>query len=239
MRVAVGLVLIPLAFCLSCVGCQKEDPESTGPTPGVTRCLKGLDRATAAPTLKEGSSIYYGECADMFSDVACRDAFRAAAKLEPAAQLGAVADACKKAYCPALGAFAFAICKDDFKATPESLTRDWPPLFDAIVAREAGMSASEVSSSLLKFYAGSAAKAVAPPVASASAAPSAIAPATTGSAAPSAATSGGSPPAATGSGSPPATGSASPPAGSATKPKPSAAIPTPKSVSAAPHPAVH
>ncbi|HEX7669461.1 MAG TPA: hypothetical protein VF395_07760 [Polyangiaceae bacterium] len=233
MRVAVSLVLIPLAFCFSCVGCQKEEPETTGPTPGVTKCLKGLEQASAAPTLRDGTSIYYGECADMFSDVSCRDAFRAAAKLEPAAQLGAVADACKKAYCPALGAFAFAICKDDFKATPESLTRDWPPLFDAIVAREAGMSAGEVSASLLKFYVSSAAKALASAAPSASSAPpagSAPAPTTTGSGAPSAAPSADSPKAAASS----KAGSVTTAAASAAQPKP--AVPAVKTPSAAPHP---
>jgi hypothetical protein len=181
MRVAATILLFPLAFCPSCVGCEKEASESTVKSSGVTRCLKGLDRAAAAPTLKETSSIYYEECSDLFSDVTCRDGFRAAARAEPSMQLVVIADACRKGYCPALGAFAFAICKDDFKATPESLSQDWPPLFDAIVAREAGMSAPEVTGGLMKVYVAAKAKtpasapsaSVTPPAASATGAGSA------------------------------------------------------------------
>jgi hypothetical protein len=148
--------------------------------------------------------------------------------VEPAAQLGVVADGCKKAYCPALGAFAFAICKDDFVSTPESLARDWPPLFDAIVAREAGMSATDVSTALLTLYvntarkaaesASAAASAGAPPAPSGSAAPA------PGPAVPASAASAGAPP--------------TPSAGPA-KPAGSAGTPRAKPVTPAPHPSAH
>jgi hypothetical protein len=228
MRAAIGLALMPLAFCLSCVGCRKEEAETTGPSPGVTRCLQGLERANKATTLKDTSSIYYEECADLFSDVACRDGWRAAARAEPPAQLGIVATVCKKSYCPALGSFAFAICKDDFVSTPESLARDWPPLFDAIVAREAGMSATDVSTALLTLYvntarkaaesASAAASAGAPPAPSGSAAPA------PGPAVPASAASAGAPP--------------TPSAGPA-KPAGSAGTPRAKPVTPAPHPSAH
>jgi hypothetical protein len=130
-------------------------------------------------TVEETSKIYYEECADLFSDATCRDGWHAAARAETPAQLGIVADACKKSYCPALGAFAFAICKGDFVSTPQSLARDWPPLFDAIVAREAGMSATEVSTALLAVYARAATLA-----AQGAASASAEAPSTSGSAPP-------------------------------------------------------
>jgi hypothetical protein len=190
--------LTPLALCLACVGCRKDEPSptSTAPPAGVTRCLHGIERALKATTVSETSKIYYEECADLFSDASCRDGWRAAAPAEPSAQLGIVADACKKSYCPALGAFAFAICKDDFVSTPQSLARDWPPLFDAIVAREAGMSATEVSTALLAVYAHAAVLAAQSAAASASVG----APPASGSAAPPGPSAA---PAASASGAPP------------------------------------
>lgn len=227
MRAAIGLaltLLAPLALCLSCVGCRKEEPEATGPSPGVTRCLHGLERANTAPTLKEMSSISYEECADLFSNVVCRDAWHAAARAEPVAQLGIIADACKKSYCPALGSFAFAICKDDFVSTPESLARDWPPLFDAIIAREAGMSTAEVTAALMMLYvkamnaASAAASAGAPP------APSGSAPPASGPAVPASAASAGAPPA---------------PSARPAKPAGSAGTPGAKPLTPAPHASAH
>ena len=202
MRRTVCFVLLPLALCLACVGCRKDEPApaSLAPSAGVTKCLRGIDRALQATAFEETSKIYYEECADLFSDAVCRDGWRAAAHTEPSAQLRVVAEACKKSYCPALGAFAFAICKDDFVSTPQSLARDWPPLFDAIVAREAGMSATEVSTALLAVYARAAGLA-----AQAAASASAGAPPASGSAMPPGAPASASP-------------SASPPAPSAKAP---------------------
>lgn len=194
MRRTACFALLPLTLCLACVGCRKDEPSQAtlAPSAGVTRCLHGIERALQTPTAEETLKIYYEECADLFTDAPCRDAWHAASRAEPAARLGIVADTCKKSYCPTLGAFAFAICKDDFVSTPQSLARDWPPLFDAIVAREAGMSAADVSTALLAVYARTtvltaqsvaSASAGAPP-ASGSAAPSASSPPGTGSAAP-------------------------------------------------------
>lgn len=194
MRRTACFALVPLTLCVACVGCRKDEPNpaSLAPTAGVTRCLHGIERALQATTADETLKIYYEECADLFSDAACRDGWHAASRAEPTGRLGIVADACKKSYCPALGAFAFAICKDDFVSTPESLARDWPPLFDAIVAREAGMSATEVSTALLAVYArttmlsaqsAASASAGAPPASGSAAPPASALPAAAGSAA--------------------------------------------------------
>jgi hypothetical protein len=136
-------------------GCKAEQDQSPPlpSSPTAARCVKGVQRAVKAPTGDEASSIYYEECADLFTMTPCRDAFRAAAKAPPAEQFTIVATACRKAYCPTLTAFAFDICRDDFAITPESLARAWPPLFDAIISREAGASTPEVSNAMLTLYA--------------------------------------------------------------------------------------
>jgi hypothetical protein len=137
------------------VGCKGEEDQSANAAapPGASRCTRGLARAAKAPTEQEATAIYYEECADLFSQAACRDQWRAAAKLPVSEQVGHVADACRKAYCPSLKAFSFDICRDDFVATPAAVLKGWPPLFDAIIAKEAGSATQEVSSSMLVLYA--------------------------------------------------------------------------------------
>ncbi len=191
-------------------GCKEDDDQSSAASasPSVSRCKRGVERAVKATTTSEATSIYYSECSALFSQPACRDAWAEAGKLPPAEQIPHVATACRKAYCPALTAFAFEACRDDFKSTPEALTRAWPPLFDAILTREAGAASPEVSASMLVLYARLRQLEAAAPAPSASAAPegSAAAPAGSGTPAPSATA-----PVASGSSSPPA------PSGSAHK----------------------
>ncbi|HEX4335257.1 MAG TPA: hypothetical protein VH062_05050 [Polyangiaceae bacterium] len=136
-------------------GCKEDADQSAAAIspPGATKCKSGIERAVKAPTASEATSIYYAECSALFSQAACRDAWSGAAKLPESDQIPQIAEACRKAYCPSLTAFAFEACRDDFKATPTSLTRAWPPLFDAILAREALASAPDVSSSMLVLYA--------------------------------------------------------------------------------------
>ena len=155
MRRAIRIVAALLAVSVSVVGCKGEEDQSAAASSplGASRCTRGLARAAKAPTEQEATAIYYEECAELFSQPGCRDGWRAAAKLPAAAQVGQVADACRKAYCPSLKAFSFEICRDDFTATPDTLLKAWPPLFDAIVAKEAGPATQEVSSAMLVLYA--------------------------------------------------------------------------------------
>src|SRR5258705_5737462 len=120
------LVGLLLPGCL----CNKEDETAVTVTPpGVTRCLNGLQKAGASQTLVEATSIYYDECADLFSQATCRDAWHVAAKsTDVDGRLGMVAGPCRKAYCPSFSAFGFGICKDDFVETPRALIHEWPPL---------------------------------------------------------------------------------------------------------------
>jgi hypothetical protein len=118
--------------------------------------MEGIRRAVQASTVAEVSRVYYDECADLYTEAGCREASHAAAQAAPSEQLGIMAAGCKKAYCPTLGSFAFEICKDTFVVSKETITRAWPPLYDAIIAREAGASATDVSYALLTLYARSA-----------------------------------------------------------------------------------
>jgi hypothetical protein len=138
-------------------GCKEDTDQSPAPTGaalsvGALKCKSGIDRALRASTITDANSIYYTECSALFSQPACRDAWVAAAKLPPAEQIPKIADACRKAYCPSLSALSFEACRDDFKATPASLTKMWPTLSDAILTREVGTAAPDVSSAMLTLY---------------------------------------------------------------------------------------
>jgi hypothetical protein len=196
MRRAIRIVAALLAVSLPVAGCKgEEDQSAAAASPlGASRCTRGLARAAKAPTEQESTTIYYEECAELFSQPGCREAWRAAAKLPAAEQVGQVADACRKAYCPSLKAFSFEICRDDFAATPATLIKGWPPLFDAIVAKEAGPAQQDVSSAMLVLYAhlkqiGPAT----PPPSTAQPSASAEAPAASGAIVPAASASAGGP----------------------------------------------
>jgi hypothetical protein len=224
-----GSALVSLVFgCFLSSGClchdEEEAPQST--PPGVTRCLSGLQRAVQAPTLADTTSIYYDECADLFSQAACKDAWHAAAKLPDVdGRLEAVAGPCRKAYCASFSAFGFGICKDDYVISRDSLVHDWPPFFDAVVARESGAAAADLAPAFLGFIAhvGQLTEKTAAPAASAAAsvapAPAAPAPSASVSAAPPSAGSAAPPPSASAVAPPaPKPGAVPKPAASGQKP---------------------
>lgn len=152
-----GLSLLVFSGCLLS-GCKEDtdqSPVATGAaalSAGGMKCKNGIDRALKASTIADANSIYYTECSALFSQPACRDAWVAAAALPSGQQIPKIADACRKAYCPSLAALSFEACRDDFAATPEALTKAWPTLFDAILTREVGTSAPELSSRMLVLY---------------------------------------------------------------------------------------
>ncbi|HEX3596936.1 MAG TPA: hypothetical protein VHU80_17625 [Polyangiaceae bacterium] len=206
MRRALLAVVLTLSIPFSaCKEDADQSPAGASP-PGAVKCKSGIDRAVKASTVQEADSIYYSECSALFAQPVCRAAWSAAAKLPPGQQIPPIADACRKAYCPSLTAFAFEACRDDFKATPESLQRAWPPLFDAILAREAAAAAPEVSSGMLVLYAHlqQLAAAATPPSASAAAEGSAGPPSASGTTSAPAASGSSAIPAASASGHAPA-----------------------------------
>ena len=111
-----------------------------------------MQRASEEATVAEVTSTYYSGCADMFTAAACRDAWKQAASAPFDQQVGIVATACRKAYCPDMAAFSLAICRDDFQPTQKAIESDWPPLLEAMVSREAQLYAADLSPGFLAVY---------------------------------------------------------------------------------------
>jgi hypothetical protein len=187
-------------------GCERGDKAHIEPV-AVSRCERGIQRATSKNTMKEAMEIYYEECAGIHSEPLCRNAFKTAAHAPLDKQLSTISLGCSRAYCPILGEGAFEICRKGFQASEESLARAWPPFHGAVVAREAGGMNQRVNNALLRLYvhtrslASAEADAPAPSAASAESA--------SGDAAPAASASTGAAPSAS-AGEPPLAASAAP-----------------------------
>src|SRR5690349_12061802 len=79
-------------------GCRKDEPGQVAlPAGAVGRCEAGIRKATTKPTAREAMSVYYDECADLYSEAGCRDAFHAAAHAEQKQQLAIVLQGCRGA----------------------------------------------------------------------------------------------------------------------------------------------
>jgi len=142
-----------LSGVLPCA-CRKDEPgQVVLPAGAVGRCEAGIRKATTKPTAREAMSIYYDECADLYSEAGCRDAFHAAAHAESREQLSIVLQGCRSAYCPLLGAGRYEACNDSFQVTPESAVRAWPPIAGAILAHEAGAYSGELTNAVIALYA--------------------------------------------------------------------------------------
>jgi hypothetical protein len=218
-KVAFRSTILLLFACFAAPACRKDEPSQVVlPAGAIGRCESGIRKAVTKTAIKEVMSIYYDECADMYSEAGCRDAFHAAAHADSKEQVSIVTQGCRSAYCPLLGAYSYEACNDNFQMTPESVVRAWPKLQQAILAHEAGAYAGEVSNLLMALYAHTVKISGADPAASAATAGSAAPPAS-GSVAPPAS---GAPP---GSAAPPASGA---PATSAAPPTSASAVVAPK-----------
>ena len=226
-----SVVLFSLACFVAPTACRKEEPNQVVlPAGAIGRCESGIRKAVTKTTLKEVMAIYYDECAEMYSEAGCRDAYHAAAHADPKEQVSIVMQGCRSAYCPLLGAYSYEACNDNFQMTPESVIRAWPKLQQAILAHEAGAYSGEVSNLLMALYAHTVKISGTDP-ASAMAAGSAAPPASGapgGSAAPPAS---GAP---AGSAAPPPSGA---PATSAAPPTSASAVAAPKAKAPAAKPA--
>lgn len=150
-RAAVVSLFAGLLFT---VACRKDEPAQVVlPAGAVGKCEAGIRKAITKPTVREVMSIYYDECADIYSEAGCKDAFHAAAHAEPKEQVSIVVQGCKSSYCPLLGAYSYEACNDNFQLTPESAMRAWPKLQQAILAHEAGAYSGEISSLMMALYA--------------------------------------------------------------------------------------
>src|SRR5262245_42525296 len=170
--------LVLVACALAPAACRKDEPNQVVlPAGAIGRCETGIRKAVTKNTLKEVMSIYYDECAEMFSEAGCRDAFHSAAHADMKEQMGIVMQGCRSAYCPLLGAYSYEACNDNFQVTTESVVRAWPKLLQAILAHEAGAYSGEVSNLLMVLYAHTLKISKTDPAASAAAAGSAAPPA--------------------------------------------------------------
>jgi hypothetical protein len=149
LRIVRVLAVSVVALGVLSGGCRRQRQPPSKP---VADCLTSMQRAVDSPTLAEATNTYYSGCAEMFSAEACKSAWKTAATAPYADQLGIVVNGCRKAYCPDMTAFSLAICRDDFDGTEKSMSRDWPPLFDAIVSREAQYSAADLQPFFLALY---------------------------------------------------------------------------------------
>lgn len=141
--------IVVLSLFAAC-GCHREDTRTK--VSSVTRCERAIYEATTKQTIQEASRIYHEGCADLHAEPGCRQAFHDAAKAKPENQLSMTAEGCRKAYCPILGPSKFEICRDDFKATPASLLRAWPPFQSAVLKHDTGPMHHRVTNALLRQY---------------------------------------------------------------------------------------
>jgi hypothetical protein len=142
--------VVSVSVCLLAFACKREQ----GPVNmnEVERCERGIERAVLEPEVKNALKMYYRECAGIYTEPACKQAFTAAAELEPSQQMPKIMQDCKTAYCPLFQGRNLEACQPNFEITPMSTVKAWPPLHDAILARDAKGFAPRISRSMLVFY---------------------------------------------------------------------------------------
>ncbi|HVW25193.1 MAG TPA: hypothetical protein VHC69_07455 [Polyangiaceae bacterium] len=118
----------------------------------VERCETGLENASIQPSIAQGMQTYLTECAGVYSEPACRQAFLQAAAVDNDRFLPTVVPPCRKAYCGALSAQHLKLCDaaDPISAADE--LEGWPPLHNAILARDAGEYAPRLTEAMAHFY---------------------------------------------------------------------------------------
>jgi hypothetical protein len=113
-----------------------------GPVPRITlqdveRCEHGVELAKVQPTLEEATSVFHRECSDVCAEPACRQAFLRASTVGPTVQAMTLIEGCSKTYCPLFSGRDLLACRPDFVMTPLTAAFAWPPLYDAILQRDA------------------------------------------------------------------------------------------------------
>jgi hypothetical protein len=103
----------------------------------VERCERGVDLAKVQPTLEEATSVFYRECSDVCAEPACRQAFLRASTVSPRVQTMTLIEGCSKTYCPLFSGRDLLACRPDFVMTPLTAAFAWPPLYEAILQRDA------------------------------------------------------------------------------------------------------
>ncbi len=131
-------------------GCRHDKPRIS--REDVERCAQGIQRAILLPTKEETLRVYYHECANVYAEPACSDAFRGAAELPEPQREPSIVTACRKAYCQLLHDDTLVACKSDFVVTKESIARDWPALYGAIFKFDTKEYGQRLTWALLSLY---------------------------------------------------------------------------------------
>jgi hypothetical protein len=175
--------------CLSMGSCRREQPKVS--LAEVERCERGIEGAVAKPDVKDALRTYYRECAGVYAEAACKQAFTSAADLDVSEQMPKVVTDCRTAYCPFFQARGLEICQPTWQLSQVNIVKSWPALHDAILARDAKGYAPRISRAMLVFYSRVVQRMGAlPQTAGAEPAPSAAAPSGSGSVAPAVASMG-------------------------------------------------
>lgn len=100
------------------------------------KCEDGTQRALRERTREAALQVFYGECADLFVELPCRNALVHASRLHEADQLPAIIDGCREAYCP-IGKDVEA-CRPNFVLDRARAPIVWHELSSVILTYEAG-----------------------------------------------------------------------------------------------------
>ncbi|HVU03889.1 MAG TPA: hypothetical protein VHE30_19155 [Polyangiaceae bacterium] len=145
------LVLSGVLLVAALPGCRHVEPNDDR-LPDVDRCTLGVRKARSERTLSAALRTYYTECSALYLEPACRDAFVAAGSAPQADQLRVVAEGCRKAYCPVFSGRGFELCSGTGELSTEAALHGWPPLHEAILARDTKDYAPYLTHVMLRFY---------------------------------------------------------------------------------------
>jgi biopolymer transport protein ExbD len=130
----------PILLCLSLsVACQ-EKARHSDPERAIQACLKGIASLGRGQLRPESMSLVLGNaCKDLYVEKSCRQAFGSQGALPPDKRAAAIAEVCKKAYCPNLKEPKPQICDQAaLPLSPLRLLPLWHELQWAILARDLG-----------------------------------------------------------------------------------------------------
>jgi hypothetical protein len=118
----------------------------------ATRCIRGIDHALTLSTRRDVLRAYHEQCASVYRESACREAFEKAATSEPARQRSIVTLGCRDAYCRWIPGVGPEACSPDFVPTASALDRAWPELNSAMIELDAKGHAQELSAATARLY---------------------------------------------------------------------------------------
>jgi len=132
--------LSPILLCLIlAVACQ-EKARHSNPERAIQACLKGIQNLARGRLRPESQSLVLANaCKDLYVEKSCRQAFGSQGALPPDRRASAIAEICKKAYCPNLKEPKPQICgQSALPLSPLRLLPMWHELQWAILARDLG-----------------------------------------------------------------------------------------------------